>query len=188
METKKDIRAQVFIRRKEAAPRELAENSAAICRKVTELEAFQKSSLIYLYADVRGEVSTEAILLAAKQAGKQVAVPRVEGRQIRFYLMDSFEQLEAGYFQIPEPKPEHPASGTGVFMVMPGVAFDKNCGRVGYGGGFYDRYLEAHPDTVKAALAFDFQIFEQVPCTPEDICPDMVITETAIYKKEETIC
>ena len=68
------------------------------------------------------------------------------------------------------------------FMLIPGVAFDPACHRVGYGQGFYDRYLEAHVQHPTVALAFDFQIKEAVPFEETDICPQMVLTETTEYR------
>ena len=68
-------------------------------------------------------------------------------------------------------------------MILPGVAFDKDCHRIGYGGGFYDRYLAAHPKLKKIALAFSFQIFEEVAWEEFDISPEMIITEDNIYGK-----
>lgn len=65
-------------------------------------------------------------------------------------------------------------------MIMPGVAFDNNCHRVGYGGGFYDRYLEKHPKVKRIAAAFEFQILPEVPTEPTDIAPEMIVTEKQI--------
>ena len=67
---------------------------------------------------------------------------------------------------------------------MPGVAFDKSFHRIGYGGGFYDRYLEKHQNLQKIAVAFEYQLLETVPAEAFDICPDQLITEAAIYEKE----
>ena len=74
-----------------------------------------------------------------------------------------------------------PASDESALMIMPGVAFDRKKNRVGYGGGFCDKYLEAHPGLGKLAVAFEFQFMDEVPVEPTDICPEMIITETTIY-------
>ena len=66
-------------------------------------------------------------------------------------------------------------------MIMPGVAFDRSRRRVGYGGGFYDRYLEAHPHHETIAAAFEFQVLPEVPWEPTDILPQMLVTETGCY-------
>lgn len=119
---------------------------------------------------------------------KRVAVPRVEGKNMTFYYLENWEQLQPGYFQIPEPAWGTAASEENALLIMPGVAFDANCNRAGYGQGFYDRYLEAHPDHPTIAIAFDFQLVDEVPSEPTDIRPDMVITETACYQKENRKC
>ena len=67
-------------------------------------------------------------------------------------------------------------------MVMPGVAFDINCNRVGYGGGFYDRFLEKHPEVCRVAVGFSFQILPEVPTEPTDIRPQVIVTEENIYR------
>ena len=66
-------------------------------------------------------------------------------------------------------------------MIMPGVAFDRDNHRVGYGGGFYDRFLEKHPDILRVAVAFDFQIMDMVPTEPTDICPQIIVTESDTF-------
>ena len=91
------------------------------------------------------------------------------------------DQLEPGYFEIPEPTTGVPAEDEEAILIVPGVAFDRNRHRAGYGQGFYDRYLEKHPHHKTVAVAFDFQIVDEVPSEPTDICPQMVITESEIY-------
>ena len=100
-----------------------------------------------------------------------------------FFRIDGEEDLEPGYFGIREPKQGlSAADGSNGLMIMPGVAFDRSRGRVGYGGGFYDRYLAAHPDLFTAAVAFEFQLFDQVPREETDILPRCLITEKQIYR------
>lgn len=100
-----------------------------------------------------------------------------------FYEITSMDDLEPGYFGILEPK-EGLAKATGEdgLMIMPGVAFDPFRHRVGYGGGFYDRYLSVHTKHSTAALAFEFQMLEEVPVEPTDLLPDVVITEGQLIK------
>lgn len=100
-----------------------------------------------------------------------------------FYQISHPEDLEPGYYGIREPKTDlSVADGEDGLMVMPGVAFDDRRHRVGYGGGFYDRYLSKHTRHFTAALAFEFQMMEEVPTEPTDLLPDVVITEKTIYR------
>lgn len=185
---KKDIRKLIFARRKAAAEEELHAKSRIICQKVQEQESYQKASCIFAYVDFNREAETGELMEAALRDGKRVAVPRVEGKNMTFYYLESREQLCPGYFQIPEPAWGTAASEEDALLIMPGVAFDSACNRAGYGQGFYDRYLEAHPNHPTIAIAFDFQLVDEVPSEPTDIRPDMVITETACYRKEEIEC
>ena len=84
---------------------------------------------------------------------------------------------------IPAPKEDgETVSWEEAMMVMPGVAFDINCNRVGYGGGFYDRFLEKHPEVCRVAVGFSFQILPEVPTEPTDIRPQVIMTEENIYR------
>lgn len=139
-----------------------------------------------VYADYNHEVVTRYIIEEAWRQGKEVAVPKVQGRDMVFYKLVDFSQLEPGYFGIPEPAFGEIVDWTVALMIMPGVAFDRDNHRVGYGGGFYDRFLEKHPQLFKVAVAFDFQVLESVPTEPTDIFPQILVTEKEIcYLAEE---
>ena len=89
--------------------------------------------------------------------GKEIAVPKVQGLDMIFYKLTDFAQLEPGYYGIPEPVSGEIVQWEDALMIMPGVAFDRQNHRVGYGGGFYDRYLEKHPGkTWQQPLNFSF--------------------------------
>lgn len=135
------------------------------------------------YADYNHEVITRYIIEQAWKDGKEVAVPKVFGKDMVFYRLTDFSQLESSYFGIPEPKEDgEKVSWEEAMMVMPGVAFDVNCNRVGYGGGFYDRFLEKHPEVCRVAVGFSFQILPEVPTEPTDIRPQVIVTEANIYR------
>ncbi len=184
METKKAIRKEIAARRKAAEESFLREASRKIAETVVALPEFQEASCIYTYIDYNHEVETRPVIEAAWRAGKQVAVPKVEGKDMTFYLLENYDQLKAGYFGIPEPERGIPADCPDALMIMPGVAFDPCCGRVGYGGGFYDRYLEKHTAHRKVAVAFSFQILSEVPGEETDISPDLVVTEETVYYRK----
>ena len=97
-----------------------------------------------------------------------------------FYKLTDFARLEPGYFGIPEPVSGEIVNWSKALMIMPGVAFDRANHRVGYGGGFYDRYLEKHPQLERVAIAFSFQMLPEVPTEPTDICPQIIVTEEEI--------
>ena len=139
-----------------------------------------KAKHILAYADYNHEVMTRYIIEEAWKAGKEVAVPKVVGKDMVFYKLTDFARLEPGYFGIPEPVSGEIVNWSKALMIMPGVAFDRANHRVGYGGGFYDRYLEKHPQLERVAIAFSFQMLPEVPTEPTDICPQIIVTEEEI--------
>lgn len=181
MTDKKLIRKEVFRRRKEASLEQMDIWSRQIAEKVFKTDLYQNAQTIYTYVAYNREVETRIIIEQAWADGKAVAVPRVEGDVMHFYLIQSFDELEPGCMGIPEPVTSVPAFDEQALMIMPGVAFDRKKNRIGYGGGFYDKYLEAHPSLGKLAVAFEFQFMDEVPTEPTDICPEMIVTESAIY-------
>ena len=145
METKQDFRREVSLRRKALSAENAENKSIAIMEKVLSLREYKEASLVLVYIDYKNEVHTRPIIEAAWRDGKQVAAPKVNGKKMDFYLLNSFDDLESGYMGIMEPREglEKTEAFEGV-MIMPGVAFDRKLNRVGYGGGFYDRFLENH--------------------------------------------
>ena len=185
MESKKDIRKKIFAERKLRTDEQIETMSRTITDKVTALPAFKNADRILVYADYNHEVVTEYLIKEAWKAGKEVAVPKVVGKDMVFYRLTDFSQLEPGYFGIPEPVRGEIVKWEDALMVMPGVAFDPENNRVGYGGGFYDRFLEKHPDITRLAVAFDFQILDLVPTEPTDICPQIIVTQSKVYRRED---
>lgn len=185
METKQAIRKRIFALRKTCPDEQIEKWSREITEKVTALPAFKRAERILAYADYNHEVMTRFIIEEAWKAGKEVAVPKVEGKNMTFYLLKDFGQLKPGYFGIPEPEGEIAADWEKALMIMPGVAFDRENHRVGYGGGFYDRYLEKRPDILSVAVAFSFQMLQEVPTEPTDIFPQIIVTETETFCRRE---
>lgn len=185
MEEKKAIRRQIAALRKAVTDSWVEENSRVITGRVAAMPVFADAKRVMIYIDYNHEVMTGFLIEEAWRAGKQVAVPKVVGKDMDFYLLESFDQLEPGYFGIREPARGEIVHWEQALMFMPGVAFDRQNHRVGYGGGFYDRFLEGHPEVARVALAFDFQVLPQVPTEPTDICPQWIVTEREILKKED---
>ena len=181
-EEKKVIRKQVFAARKAHTDQQIDDWSRKIAETVTALPEYSNSQRIFAYADYNHEVMTKYIIEAAWNDGKEVAVPKVVGQDMVFYKLTDFAQLEKGYFGIPEPARGEIVQWEEALMIMPGVAFDRQNHRVGYGGGFYDRFLEKHPYITRVAVAFEFQMMSEVPVEPTDISPEIIVTEKEIYK------
>ena len=185
MEEKKEIRKKIFKARKEHTDAWIRENSLRITEALTQLPEYRNAERIMAYADYNHEVITRYIIEQAWKDGKEVAVPKVFGKDMVFYRLTDFSQLESGYFGIPEPKEDgETVSWEEAMMVMPGVAFDVNCNRVGYGGGFYDVWLKRHGSQVTACgLAYDFQLRNEIPFERHDRMMNIVITPDEVIRK-----
>ena len=179
---KKDIRAVVKKHRREASAEQIRKNSDAICESFLNLPEYREAEVIFAYMDCKNEVETKKVIEKCWLDGKTIAVPKVFGEHMKYYIIHSYDDLEEGYFGIPEPKHEslEEIVCEDGLMILPGVAFDVNRHRVGYGGGFYDRYLAAHPNMKKIAFAFEFQMFDEVPFEEFDKQPEKIITEKRI--------
>jgi len=178
---KKDIRKQVFRQRNEITAEKIREDSHLICQKIIQMDGFKEAGCLYAYMDSKGEVCTEELIREAWKQGKRVAVPKVVGKNIEFYYIHNFKDVAPGYWDIPEPVSGESANEEEAILIVPGVAFDAERHRCGYGKGFYDRYLSAHNRHVTIGIAFDFQIVRQVPCDAHDVLPMQVVTPTVIY-------
>ena len=178
MYTKQEMRKIVRGYRQSLSNEEAAIKSITILNKLFETEQYKQAECVYCYIDFRNEVKTMPLIRKAIKDGKRVAAPRISGESMEFYYITDHSDLEEGSYGIMEPSMSCPlAEETDAMLVMPGVAFDRENHRIGYGGGFYDRYLERENTHFKIALAYDFQIFEHVPYEEHDICPDMVLSE-----------
>ena len=138
--------------------------------------AYQNAKTIYGYLPYNQEVRTVPMLEQALADGKKVAVPKVYGDTMRFIYIEDFTQVEKGYAGIPEPIFDEPiAEDKNALVLMPGLAFTKNGDRMGYGGGFYDRFLAQEPDHPTLALCYDFQMVQSLPTEEFDIPVDTVL-------------
>ena len=153
-----------------------------IVEKLISHPLFVMADEIYCYVDCKGEVYTSDIFITAWKMGKKTAAPRIENGKMEFYYIERFGDLDLGTYGIPEPITTEKANGKNVLVIMPGIAFDANKNRIGFGKGFYDKYLEKHLDYRRIALAFSMQIVENIPADAHDIRPEVIITEEQIYE------
>ena len=116
------------------------------------------------------------MLERALRDGKRVAVPKVYGEEMKFIYLDDLTQVAKGYAGIPEPIADGPvADDKTALVLMPGLAFDPQGHRIGYGGGFYDKFLSSEPDHPTLALCYDFQVFPVLETEAHDIPVDIVL-------------
>ena len=155
---------------------EIEEKSRALGEKFVKTEAYLQAKTIYGYLPYNQEVRTVAMLEQAIRDGKRIAVPKVYGDEMRFIYLDDLGRVEAGYAGIPEPVDDGPvADDPTALVLMPGLAFDPQGHRIGYGGGFYDKFLAAEPNHPTLALCYDFQMLEKLETEEFDIPVDTVL-------------
>ncbi len=139
-------------------------------------QAYKNARTIYGYLPYNQEVRTVPMLERAIRDGKRVAVPKVYGDEMKFIYISDLTAVEKGYAGIPEPVADAPvADDPTALVLMPGLAFDPAGHRIGYGGGFYDRFLASEPNHPTVALCYDFQVFPELETEEFDIPVDCVI-------------
>lgn len=179
------IRKQMKQLREDMTRTERFEKSMRIFEQLITVPEFKRADRIYTYVSMDNEIDTIMLIDYSLSLEKRVFVPRVSGKNMEFYEISDISELSPGYMGIYEPdingkEPDYSRTG---FMCMPGLAFDKSYNRIGYGGGFYDRYLSVENKLYKAALAYEAQLLESIPAQDGDVRPDMIVTEESIYRK-----
>jgi 5-formyltetrahydrofolate cyclo-ligase len=185
---KQAIREQAHANRRAQPDKEAL--SQQICDKFAALDEFRRAGSVLVYIDVRTEVRTRHNMAGFLASGKRIVVPYCVEGELNLFLLETMDELAVGMFKILEPKNELrelPAKKVDVaevdLIMAPGVAFDARGARMGHGFGFYDKLLEhARRDAPIVALAFECQIFPEIPTQPHDIFMDKIITERAVYQ------
>jgi 5-formyltetrahydrofolate cyclo-ligase len=185
---KRQMRIEAIARR--ASQPDAQGLSETIFRQLAALPEYAGARVVMLYLDVRDEVRTRWFVPAAWAQGKTVVVPYCTESDLELFRLDNFDELIPGTMGILEPKPElRVARDKRIdptqldLVVVPGVAFDRRGGRLGYGKGYYDKLLrQVRGDATKAAVCFECQLFAEIPVLPHDVRMDMVVTEKAVYR------
>jgi 5-formyltetrahydrofolate cyclo-ligase len=178
------LRRDILARRDALTPEQRASATIAISSRIAAMPSFAQSRTVLLTIAFRSEWDTLPLVRAALAAGKTVAVPRVDDarRMLELHaLTDPIGDIVPGFRGIPEPRADAPGvSPASVdWVLVPGVAFDRDGRRVGYGGGYYDRLLPLlRPGTPRVAGAYDIQLVAHVPSAPHDLTVDTIVTET----------
>ena len=173
---KKQLRSEIRARKRAMTEEEIREKSRILTEKFLSTEAYRNARTVYGYLPYNQEVRTVPLLEQALRDGKQVAVPKVYGEEMRFILMEDLSRVEKGYAGIPEPIADGPvAEDETALVLMPGLAFDPRGHRIGYGGGFYDKFLASEPGHPTVALCYGFQMFPHLETEEFDKSVDLVI-------------
>ncbi len=173
---KLELRSHVRSLKRQMTEAQIAEKSEALRVLFTATDAYRNAKTLYGYMSYNQEVRTLPILEQALRDGKRVAIPKCYGPEMRFIFMEDLSLVEKSSCGIPEPIADEPvADDTTALVLMPGMAFDPQGHRIGYGGGFYDKFLAAEPNHPTVALCFDFQVLPHLDTEEFDIPVDQVL-------------
>lgn len=182
---KKELRKKIIAARKDLAREVVEAKSAAIFKKIVSLEQYQKAEVIMTYLAINNEVETEPFILQALAEGKRIVIPVCQKETTTILpaeVKNYPDDLEPRTWGILEPKPDrlYPIDPKEIdLIIIPGVAFDEQGNRLGYGAGYYDRFLpRLRADVLKIAPAYDLQIVPTVYKGEHDQPVDIVVTET----------
>lgn len=181
---KDTIRRMALARRARLDPADRSARGAAIVDRLLDLPEVAEADPILAFASVRSEVPTDRLIGAVLASGRTLLLPYVaDDGSLRAAPVTSLDDLRPGFAGIPEPRarlrlvPADPA-----VIVVPGVAFDERGGRLGYGGGFYDRFLASAPPVPRIGVCFEAQVFPEIPIEPHDERVDIVVTEERVLR------
>jgi 5-formyltetrahydrofolate cyclo-ligase len=178
------LRDSVLAERRALGADLVADLSAAIQARLLGLEEFHRASLVHCYAGAKAnEVRTDRILAETLRTGRRLAVPRVEGDDLVHHEIRSVTELFPSRFGLLEPDPGAPRVEPEEIdlVVVPGLAFDLTGNRLGFGKGYYDRFL-TRVRAVKGALLYTLQIVDRVPADGRDVAVDLLVTERGVER------
>ena len=191
---KEDYRKLAIERRNRLTPEERENRDRKIAISLMASESWKQAERLLIYCSYMSEVSTRELIAQAIRARKKVYCPRITDaahKQMEFYRIHSIADLKEGFKGIPEPvtqevyvTQDYSDSEKGTTLaILPGVVFDKECNRIGYNGGYYDRYLVRIPYASRVALSYSCQMFaETLPIDPHDVRAEMIVTEDHVYR------
>lgn len=190
---KGEIRKRILGLRNAMTEAEVEEKSREVLKAVLGIDSFDVFGTVMCYMDFNNEVKTGEIINLFLSKGKRVAIPAVEkygktakSRIVAYQINSLEEEMQKGAYGILEPVKDisrvvDPKEFE--LVLVPGVAFDRNGNRIGFGAGYYDKFLcKTRKDCVKAGLAYEYQVLDSIPAEKHDILMDYIITEKGIVK------
>ncbi len=184
--TKSDLRKQSLLKRNGISDK--LKKDTAISNNLFSFTPFQEAETVLVYVSSKGEADTKSIISYCFENNKKVAVPYCKDKDgnMEFYLIDSFDCLNYGCFGINEPdinKCVKLTDFSNSLIIVPGLSFDLNGNRLGYGKGYYDRFLKKYA-FISVGLCYNSLIADQVPAEKHDMRVDYLITENGIYNTD----
>lgn len=180
--TKQELRKQYRAIRNTFPVDARQRESRQVCEQLTDMQLYREVDAVLCYLSYGSEFETDSLIHKALDDGKTVAVPVIKGTDMIFCRIDSDTEYRQNGYGISEPVSEElvqPELFSSVLMILPGLCYDSEGGRIGYGGGYYDRYLAAHRTGTKlhvVSLALSCQYYDgSIPMEKHDVRPDMII-------------
>lgn len=184
MTPKQEIRKKYKSLRNEMSSQEVKEKSNQICQNFISSNLFQQAERIMAYAPLGNEVDIRPVMEEGWRQEKRIAFPKVFGDTMRYFEVSSFSQLKEGTFHVMEPVETNPVDWKNALVLVPGVAFDRQGNRMGYGKGYYDRFFEGKTDCVKVGVAYELQVADQLPTEENDLPVEYLVTEKGVWKRQ----
>ena len=184
MMEKKEIRKKYKMLRNKMSEMEVKEKSDRICQNIISSNLFQQAEKMLVYAPLGNEVDICPVMEEGWRQQKRIAFPKVFGETMRYFEISSFSQLEEGTFHVMEPVETNPIDWEEALVLVPGVAFDRQGSRMGYGKGYYDRFFEGKTDCVKVGVAYELQVADQLPTEENDLPMEYLVTEKGVWKRQ----
>lgn len=190
---KKSLRKKVLENRSKLSKDDILKYSETIANKLYEMSYYKNANRIMAFISFKDEIHTHDIIKTSIKNGKSIVVPITipESKELKVSELLDFSELEVGYYDILTPKKEFIRfvdPNTIDLVLVPGVVFAEDGYRVGYGGGYYDRFLSKLDKNVKKiGLAFDLQVVDKVPTENFDIPVDLIITEKRVIDCSKNI-
>jgi len=185
--TKKELRKAMLLERSGQSEAFRTEAGLQALKRLLTLDYYQNAESVMIYIDIKNELPTGAMIHAMLNAGKAVVLPSLDGNcRIIPCILKSLDDLVSGYAGIPEPDPQKcgaidPAAID--LVLVPGVAFDRQGNRLGYGKGCYDEFLpKLREQTPKIGMAYDFQVLDAIPAVEGDFQLDGILTPSAFIR------
>ncbi|MGM9590268.1 MAG: 5-formyltetrahydrofolate cyclo-ligase [Faecousia sp.] len=176
-QNKQAVRSAIRAKKQALDQQEIARRSVLLCQRVLRSPAYQSAHSIYGYVPFNQEVDILPLLHRALADGKQVALPKCDGREMRFLCVSDLTRVQYTARGVPEPADDAPvARDESALVIVPGLAFDCRGYRIGYGGGYYDRFLAKEPGHPTIALCYDFQLLDRLEPDPYDVPVDTIFS------------
>ena len=179
MSVKSALRKELLEKRRNIIGKE--EKDAKILLSLTRLDDYTSADKLLVYVPLDGEINTEPLINSALDSGKTVAVPYCENKRgkMSFYIIGSLDELKAGTFGVREPDinfNKRLEDFENSIIIVPGVSFNRHGHRLGYGGGYYDRFLQSHCIN-SVGLCYEEMICDSIPVEEHDIAVNTLITD-----------